>query len=69
MTQNAALSLVAVTVIAAGFLIGWCAGALEPVPDRGRSIGTTGAGDRAPVPAAGNDARVHPSNIAVSARP
>jgi hypothetical protein len=32
MTQNTAWSLIGAIVIAVGFLIGWCAGALELVP-------------------------------------
>jgi hypothetical protein len=69
MTQNAALSLIAATVIAAGFLIGWCASAFELVPDRAKSITATGAGDRSPAPPPGNDARVRPSKVAASGRP
>ena len=32
MTQNTACSLIAATVIAAGFLLGWCAGADQAAP-------------------------------------
>jgi len=46
MTQNTALSLIGAIVIAVGFLVGWCAGALELVPAPVKAMATTGASDR-----------------------
>ena len=63
MTQNTALSLISAIVIAVGFLVGWCAGALELVPARVDAMATTGASDRSGMPGreSGNDAdRVRP---------
>lgn len=62
MTQNSAWSLIATVVIAVGFLVGWCAGALELAPVRVKTMAMTGAGDRSTVPAreSGNAAHAQP---------
>ncbi|MBK7471537.1 MAG: hypothetical protein IPI73_13880 [Betaproteobacteria bacterium] len=55
MTQNTACSLIAAAVIAAGFLLGWCAGADQAAP--AQAPGSPAAGIRGHAAAGARDAR------------
>ena len=55
MTQTTACSLIAAAVIAAGFLLGWCAGAEQTTP--ALTPGSPAAGIRGHAAAGARDAR------------
>ena len=68
MTPNTAWSLFAALVIAIGFLVGWCAGALDPVAQSQGAVATTVPNHRASVPGGrtAGDAQFRPAGSARS---
>ncbi|MBK9606812.1 MAG: hypothetical protein IPO58_10525 [Betaproteobacteria bacterium] len=66
MTQNTACSLIAAAVIAAGFLLGWCAGADQPAP--AQAPGSPAAGIRGHATAGARDSRAGASGQSTTVR-